>query len=179
MYIVPNLEFQEQTLKWYEKKYEVEIIRIPHFETSNFFRYGTFRNADLEVPIISIKDVYEYLRANTGIEWIAAGERISDSIVRRAMIKHTGSVDKKRGRFFPISHWLKKDIIDYIKFHKLKVGNDSKKLGFSFRSLSGAELSMVKSKFPNDYKKIISLYPFAESAVERYEKYGKEQIPEL
>ena len=28
MYIVPDLSFQERTLEWYEKRYQIEIMRI-------------------------------------------------------------------------------------------------------------------------------------------------------
>lgn len=172
MYIVPGLEFQEALLQWYEKKYSVKIIRLPHFEVSNFFRYGTFREYDFSVPIVSITDIYAYLRTNTEATWIAAGERINDSIVRRAMIKHSGSIDRKRGRFYPVAYWTKRNILDYIQKQKLKLGIDSKKLGFSFKSLDGRELLMIKQEFPNDYQKILQMYPFAEAAVRRYEAYG-------
>ena len=98
MYVVKGLSFQEATLRFYEKKYGIEIIRIPHFQTSDYMRYGIFRVPDEDVPIISTLDCYNYLREKTGIYWIAAGERISDSVVRRAMIKHSSTIDTVRGR---------------------------------------------------------------------------------
>lgn len=173
MYMVPDLSFQERTLRWYEKKYQTEIIRLPHMDTSTCFRYGVFRNVDFDVPIISINDIYKYVRLKTDIWWIAAGERINDSIVRRAMMKKSGSIDVQRGRIYPVSAWKKSEILDYIKFHNLYLGEDSRKLGFSFKSLWGKELSMVKQFFPKDYAKIINLYPLAEAGVKRWEEYGK------
>lgn len=88
----------------------------------------------------------------------------------------------QRGRFYPVAEWKKQEIMDYIKFHKLFLSEDSRKLGFSFRSLAGNELAMVKHAFPEDYEKIIHLYPFAEAGVKRYEEYEqrkKKQISEL
>lgn len=175
MYICPNLSFQERTLEWYEKKYQTEIIRIPHMDASEFFHYGSFRCPDLSFPIVSINDIYKYVRLKTDIWWIAAGERIDDSIVRRAMMKKSGSIDVQRGRFYPVSMWKKREIIDYIKFHNLYLGQDSKKLGFSFKSLWGKELLMLKENFPDDYAKILHLYPFAAAGVKREEEYGNEQ----
>lgn len=90
MYLVPDLEFQERMLKRYEDKYGIEIIRLPHFECSNFLKYGSFTMFDPNVDIVGITDTYEYLRQRTGIHWIAAGERCADSIVRNAMIKQSG-----------------------------------------------------------------------------------------
>ena len=173
MYIVPGLSFQERTIEWYEKRYQTEIIRIPHMDASEFFHYGSFRPPDYTFPIISINDIYHYLRLQTDIWWIAAGERINDSIVRRAMLKKSGSIDEKRGRIYPVMMWNKREVMDYIKFHNLYLGADSRKLGFSFKSLWGKELAMLKKHFPEDYYKVIRQYPFAEAGVRRFEQYGK------
>ena len=174
---MPNLSFQERTLEWYEKKYQTEIIRVPHMDVCEFFHYGSFRIPDFSFPIVSINDIYKWVRLETDIWWIAAGERINDSIVRRAMMKKSGSIDEQRGRFYPVSAWKKQEILDYIKFHKLYIGQDSRKLGFSFKSLWGKELLMLKQHFPDDYRKVLHLYPFAEAGVKREEILnGKEQI---
>lgn len=173
MYLVPGLEFQENMLRWYENRYKTEIIRIPHFEVSNFLKYGSFTLYDDNVDIVGITDTYNYLRLQTGIHWIAAGERCADSIVRNAMIKQSGSIDYKRGRFYPIAYWKKNDVLQYIKYKKLYLSKEQKEIGFSFRSLSGEELSIIKKLYPEDYKKILRVYPFAGAAVERFEKYGK------
>lgn len=169
MYICPNLSFQERTIQWYEKKYQTEIIRLPHMDVGEFYRYGSFRRPDPTYPVVSINDIYQYVRLETDTWWIAAGERIDDSIVRRAMIKHSGSIDVKRGRFYPVSGWKKREIQDYIRFHNLYLGQDSRKLGFSFKSLWGKELLMLKNYFPDDYEKILRLYPFAAAGVKREE----------
>ena len=174
MYICPDLSFQEKTLQWYEKKYQTEIIRLPHMDVSEFFHYGSFRAPDYSFPIVSINDIYKYVRLKTDIWWIAAGERINDSIVRRAMMKKSGSIDEQRGRIYPVSEWKKHEIVDYIKFHNLYLGADSRKMGFSFKTLEGRELMMIKDNFPDDYEKLIHLYPFAGAGVKRVEEYGKE-----
>jgi len=172
MYYVPNMEFQERTVRRYEAKYGVEIIRIPHFETSNFLRYGTYRDADFTVPIVSVSEIYDYLRIKTGIHWIACGERIADSMVRRAMIKHSGSIDEKRGRFYPVCYWNKQDVINYIKHKKLYLPDEYAKIGHSFRSLSDEDVSFVKRYYPNDYQKLLRVYPLAAAAAYRAENYG-------
>lgn len=173
MYICPNLSFQERTISWYEKKYQTEIIRLPHMDVSEFYHYGSFRPPDYTFPVVSINDIYQYVRLKTDTWWISAGERIDDSIVRRAMMKKSGSIDVQRGRFYPVSAWKKKEIMQYIKYHGLYLSPDSRKLGFSFRSLDGNELLMLKNEFPDDYQKILHLYPFAGAGVKRAEEYGK------
>ncbi len=173
LYIAPNLSFQEKQLEWYEKKYNLNIMRLPHPMVSEYFRYGVFRNMNPAVPVIGINDVYSYVRWLTGSYWISAGERINDSIVRRAMIKNSGTLDAKRGRFYPVANWSKKDIFKYIKYHNLRIGNDSRVLGFSYRGMEGNQLYALKEHFPDDYEKIKKLYPFCEAGVRRFEHYGK------
>lgn len=172
MYLVPGLEFQENTLRKYEKYYDVEILRVPHPDLADFMRYGTFRPADFSVPHIKMKDVYSHVRQETGIAWISAGERINDSLVRRAMIKNSGTVDFKRFRMFPLAYWDKYEVMTYIRRKKLVLPRDSAELGFSFSSLSGEELSKIKQVFPKDYERILEYFPLAEVSVYRYKKYG-------
>ncbi len=175
MYLVKGLEFQEKMLRWYENKYNTEIIRLPHFEVSNFLKYGSFTMPDFSVDVVGINDTYEYLRQQTGIHWISAGERCADSIVRNAMIKKSGSIDFKRGRFYPLAYWKKQEVLQYIKQRKLYLSPEQRKLGFSFRSLAGSELSVIKEHYPADYEKILQVYPLAGAAVEHYELYEKQE----
>lgn len=179
MSYVPGMEFQEAVIRKYERKYGVNCIRIPHFETSDFFRYGTYREEDPHVPIVSIRDVYAYLRNETGIYWIACGERIADSIVRRAMLKKSGSIDEKRGRFFPLIYWTKGNVMDYVRVHGLRLPREYDKIQHSFRSLSDEDVAMVKNFFPEDYKKLLGLYPLAEAAAFREEQRHAKQVSDV
>ena len=165
MYQVPGLSFQESTLKWAENKYGIEIMRIPHFEISDFIRGGVFRShQDAEMPKVKINDVYSYVRQTTGAWWIAAGERINDSLVRRAMIKKSGTIDQKRGRFYPIAEFSKDDVQRYIVHHQIKISPESAVLGHSFRSLVPNDMLAIKKHYPDDFRKVCSFFPFAEAA---------------
>lgn len=170
MYQIPNLSFQESAIKYAERRYGIEIDRIPHFELSEFMAYGAFRKEDYSVPIIGMNDVYKYMRVQKDTWWIAAGERISDSIVRRAMMKKSGCIDEGRGRFFPIANFTKSDVVNYIKHHNLKPSPESKILGHSFRSLHPNDIEQIRLHYPQDYKKIVEWFPFVEAGVVRNEK---------
>lgn len=172
MYLVPGLSFQERVLKWAEEKYGITIHRLPHFEVSNFMRYGLFHVEDPSVPIVSITDMYAYLRDKTGIYWIAAGERIADSIIRRAMITKNGTIDQKRGRIYPLAYWNKEHVLTYIRTHRLVTSPEARVLGHSFRSFMPEEIAAVKRLFPEDYERIRRYYPLVEASVRRYEFYG-------
>ena len=175
MYQVKDLEFQEKTLRYYEKKYDINILRIPHFELSEFFAFGTYRLYDDSVPIIKITDVYKYVREYFQTWWIAAGERIADSVVRRAMIKNSSSIDENRGRFYPVAEFRKPHIIQYMKLNNLKLPDEYKTLGHSMSNLSPKTCYLMKTHYPEDYQRIQEWFPFIESAVKKYEWYEKQQ----
>lgn len=172
MFIVKDLEFQEITLRWYEDRYNIEILRVPHFMLSDFLRYGSFRIMDLDVPVIKTIDLYNYIREVTGVYWISGGERIADSIFRRAMIKKSSSIDKERGKFYPLAYWNKAQVMSYVKHKKLPLSLESRALGFSFRSLYGDELKTIKGKFPNDFEKIKNDFPLVEASIKWSEIHG-------
>lgn len=183
MYQVPGLSFQERTLAWAEARYGITIVRLPHWEVSEFFRLGSYHDWDDSVKQTRIADVYGYVREKTGTFWIAAGERIADSIVRRAMIVKTGTIDPKRGRIYPLAHWTKKHVERYVEHHSLRVSEEQAVLGHSFRDLLPKSLAAVKKHYPKDFERIVSVYPLAEAGVKWWEFYGSkkqsEQVPEL
>lgn len=169
MYQVRGLSFQEAQLRHIKHRYGCEVISVPHFELSEMYRYGAFRQMDFSCPIVTVKQLYDYLREKTGIYWIAAGERISDSIWRRAMIKKSGSVDSRRGRFYPLAEWKKKHVMQYVRKHKLKISPESAILGFSFRSFMPKELEKIKEKYPEDYNRIKRDFPMIDVNLKQLE----------
>lgn len=89
-------------------------------------------------------------------------------------LKRCGSIDVNRGRFYPIIYWNKRDIYQYIKAKRLVLPQEYTEIGHSFRSLCGEDVLMVKHMFPNDYEKLLKLYPLAGAAAYR-EEMGNEK----
>ena len=170
MYQFPHLSFSDEQIDWYERRYPgLDIIDLPHPNLSMNMHYGVFRPENSDVPLIGFNDIYNYVRWVTGIHWIAAGERVSDSLVRRAMIKHSGTVDTVRGRFYPVANWNKRDILHYIKVHKLRIGKDSRAMGYSFPGIEQEAITELKRHFPKDYERIERQFPLLGAAVFRQE----------
>jgi len=174
MYLVPGLSFQEAMLRWAEDRYGVTVRRVPHFMLSEWLAAGTFRKQDAAVPIVSIRDIYHHVRLVDQAWWIAAGERQADSIVRRAMMKRSGSIDDARGRIYPVAHFRKADVMAYIRKHRLKVAPEARFLGHSFRSLEPEEMYLVRKFYPADFETIERLFPFVRASVANYERELRE-----
>lgn len=178
MYLVKGLSFQEATLRYYEKRYGIEILRIPHFAVSEYLRYGMYSPPDHSVPIVSTLDTYNYVREQTGIYWIACGERISDSIVRTAMIKHSGSIDDTRGRIYPVAYWTTTQIKDYIAKRRLKLSPETKLFGRSWVGPLPRDMYLLKHYYPEEFEKIVEWYPDSIMALKQFELYHKDEVNE-
>lgn len=182
MYLVPGLSFQEAQIRWYEQKYGLEVMRIPHPMLSTWLRWGCYRKAGYDRQEITFNDIYNYVRIETGAWWIGAGERIADSIIRRAMIKKSGTVDEQRGRVYPVGHFRKADVLAYIKAKRLKLTPEYKILGYSFRGIDPCDMVKIKRHYPADYARIEAMFPFVGAGVFRYEQdeaSRADEIPEI
>ena len=179
-YCVPGLSFNERLLRWYENKYGAEIIQVPVEDMGAMFRYGQYTLPDEFFPVVSETDVINYLRNETGIYWVCTGERIDDSIERRARLKRTGTIDADAGRMFPVAYWKRNECYDYIKFKKLYLGKEQKVLHHSLRIFNPKDMSYIKENMPDDYEKITRVFPFSGAIIERYKlKNGEKQISEV
>lgn len=171
-YVVPGLSFMEAMWSWVERQYGLDVWLFPHFALSNYMRWGLYRMADFSVPIISPGDLYRRVREVTGCYWIAGGETLRDSLMRRGMINNFGTISAKRGRIFPIAHWKKSDIFTYVQRKRLKIAPESGILGCSFGELDPFSLYQIKKFYPQDFEIIRDWFPFADVAVLHYELFA-------
>ena len=169
MYYVRDLEFQEKTLTYYEKKFGKEILRIPHFDTSYFIKDGYFTQPDYSVPILKITDCWNYARNHFGIDWIVSGETVYDSLQRRAMIRSGGAINSKTKRIHPLAEWKKSDVLNYIQARKLRTGVEQNKLGFTAEGFEPLGLIHIKENYPGDFEKMKKVYPIIEAVIKRHE----------
>lgn len=61
------------------------------------------------------------------------------------------------------------NVMSYLKFHRLPLSLENKSLGFSFRSLMGADMAMIREKFPSDYAKIKRDFPLIDASIKHLE----------
>lgn len=172
-YVVPGLEFQERYLRYTEGRYGVKIHRLPHWNLSNLLRRATFRphtNATLSCPALGIAAIEAEVRRRTGIEWIASGEKINDSLERRGMIKSCAGVDPKRRRFYPILDWSDRQVKRYLQVRKIPLAPEYQYLKRSFMPMNERDLAVVREHFPADYKRILEMFPYAEASHYRRER---------
>jgi 3'-phosphoadenosine 5'-phosphosulfate sulfotransferase (PAPS reductase)/FAD synthetase len=120
------------------------------------------------VPIVKIKDVENYVRQKTGMEYVATGERANESVERNAQFKQHGGVDHKRKRFYPCCWWRAQDIFSYMTLHDIPIPPDYKiNAKRSIGDLWVDNMVGIKERFPADFAKIREVFPLIDVQILR------------
>jgi phosphoadenosine phosphosulfate reductase len=181
MYLVRGLRFIEDHLVRVTRQHDVEILFLPHPQLSTYLQNGSFMYVRTDVTKIRkvlFRDVYRSVLASTGAGWIADGQREVDSINRRTWIRTHGALNRKYKRLHPISEWLDAEVYSYLRAKRVPLPvrlGDARMSGFD---LEGPVLRLVKERFPDDYRRILDVFPFAEASVFREELRAKRQASE-
>lgn len=173
-YLVPELEFVEKSLKYYEDFFECHIYRLPHASLYRLLRNLVFQppqNVSKIADAPLVDDNYddtmigEIIRARANLPYdayVGNGVRMADSPMRRLGIKNHGAVNHSQGKFYPIYDWKKADIIAALDEANVKLPIDYKLFGRTFDGIDYRFLKPIKDNFPRDYERIITWYPLAE-----------------
>jgi len=182
MYWVKGLEFQENTLRWAERTYDLKILRLPHWEIPRIMSQqilNYYRPASPEFKQLRLRQVEDYARYKLTGDlsiWMASGEKKTDGMARRGLLNTRGPWDEQRGHFYPLQDWTDKMVWEYLRIRKIptpwvySVGVASRTSGFR-----GSYLHQIKQHFPKDYEKMLQVFPFLEAIRKRYELYGRVQ----
>ncbi len=174
MYVIPGLGFQEQHLHYVEERYSLKIMRVPDWRLAGLLRNAIARHPTpnaTQSPKIKWRDVEQYVRQKTGLHWIASGERCIDSLQRRGMIVASNGICPARGHFYPVGWWRTQDICSFLSQRGVLLSSEYRVMsdGHNFGGVSPQQLYDVKKAYPEDFEKIVKLFPMAEAQVVRHE----------
>jgi len=183
-YVVPGLEFVEESLHYYERLMGCRIKRMPSPRFRAMLGNLVFQPPDrlnviaaMELEAISHNDVQEFVALDEGLDYEtcynAVGTRAKDSMQRALYFQKNGSINHTRRTFYPVWDWDKKRLMDKIRDSGWKLPVDYKIFTSSFDGLYLAYLYQVKKHFPMDYQRILHFFPLAELEIYRYEASRK------
>lgn len=167
MYFIKDLEHINKYLNYARIKYNVEIKEYPHFTLSQYLNdnYYTF-HGNREVANNKIEDIENAARAYFNCEWIVSGIKAADSMVRGFMMKQylLNSISENTKKAYPLSQWKKAHVLAYLKLNKLPmpITYEYKNKKSSGLELNGEILLYLQKNYPNDYKKILEVFPLAD-----------------
>lgn len=180
MYLIPKLEFEEESLTYFEEYFGCHIIRLPHpslYRMMNRLtwqpqeRINTIEAANLpEYDYDELNDLLVNLLDLPDHTFICAGVRAADSPNRRSAINQYGAINWKRRYFYPIWDMNKAGLIDLMNEHQVKLPLDYELFGRSFDGIDYRFLAPLRDYRPADYGRILEWFPMAHMEVMRYEQ---------
>lgn len=176
MYLVKGLSFMDKYNDYISNKYNVEILQYPHYDLNKMLRGSYCIDYKSYIPNITIHTIENAFRHDTKADWIAYGYKSSDSVRRRGYMmkwEHKNTFTKYK-RIAPLEHWTNPQVYSYIKFRNIKLPETfGIKNNFGI-SLEPDVLMGMKKYYPEDYQKVLDVFPFAEVAIQRELMYGKQ-----
>ncbi|NUP12968.1 MAG: phosphoadenosine phosphosulfate reductase family protein [Polyangiaceae bacterium] len=167
MYFVPGLECVERQLEYARKRWGVIIRQYPHWVLADVIHNGTFGKDWVgyeDVPIIELSDIHAMAREESGIALIATGAKKTDSLWRRRMLQAQGKAGETL--IYPVVEWKKLDVLAYLSAHKIPKPDSSGRNATGI-DLSAPSLLWLHDTYPDDFKRLCELFPFAEAVVWR------------
>lgn len=165
MYMHPDLEFEEESLAYYERVFGAHVYRMPSPSIYRLLRYAVFQPPPhlpiiegMELPEFDYDDLFNIVKLAEGLPletFTAVGVTQNDNLNRRASIVRSGAVNMTRRQFFPI--------FDYTK------PKDYHLWGRSFDGLDYRFIAGLKEHAPHDYQKLCDLYGMLDLEILRYE----------
>lgn len=172
LYLVPDISFVDESLKYYEDWFGAKIYNLPHPGLYRWLRNFTFQAPEnlaiIEQAQIVSTDydrLFGYLRRAENLPNqtpVAVGVTQNDSPNRRASIKRYGPFNHKRQQFYPVFDWNKARIVQEIGDSGVKLPVDYEMFGRSWDGLDYRFLQPIADRFPEDYARILELFPMAE-----------------
>ena len=179
-YVVPGLQFVEDSLRYYEDFFGCHIYRLPHRSLFRFL-YAFIAQPPRRVPIIessgladdtiynddTIGDIIRNCEDLPDAAYVGAGVRMADSPYRRIGIKTHGAINHNAKRFYPVYDWKKEDLIRAFDESGVKLPIDYRMFGRTFDGLDYRFLQPLREWFPDDYARVLDWFPFADLEIAR------------
>ena len=179
LYSVPDLEFVERELRYYEDFFKTRIVRLPHpsvYRQLNNLVFQAPENCTIienaGLPDFDYDDIYSIVRQELALThdlYAASGVRARDSLNRWAAIKKYGPLNETKQTFFPIFDFTKADMVKALRESKVRLPVDYRMFGRSFDGIDYRFLAPIKEHYPRDYERILAFFPLADLELKRIE----------
>lgn len=179
LYVVPDLEFVEKAIRYYEDLLGTRIYRMPHPALNRLLINNVYMPPErldvvdaMRLKELDYADIRDAVAASEGLPkgtFDAKGVRAADSMMRRTHFKMRGGINWTKNYFYPVWDWKKAELVGRMRDAKIKVPVDYRLFGRSFDGIDFRFLYPIKQNFPEDYARILEWFPLAELEIKRYE----------
>lgn len=170
-HLVPGLECEERHLRRAEDM-GAKMLRLPLPSSAANMANGVYRpdvNTYTDLGTLTYADVRAVARNRADCKWLASGIRAADSPWRRGMLSEQGGgLNHKSHIAYPVWNWTTAQVRQFLTRKRLPVppvigGKDAGGV-----SLQDASLAWLKQHWPEDFRKVLEVFPFAEAGVMRH-----------
>ncbi|MGW5741568.1 hypothetical protein [Amycolatopsis sp. NPDC003861] len=181
LYLVPGLEFVDESLADYEKFFGVTIPQLPHPSLFRWLNNLTFqvpeRRLIIEAAQLPEPDYVEISRAlcteyydlDPAVTFTADGIRAADSPNRRTAIKGHGPVREHVMKVSPVWDWRVRHVRAALADNRCPLPIDYEWFNRSFDGLDFRFLDPIRRNAPADYARILDWFPLADLEMFRAE----------
>ena len=169
MYLVKDLEHIMRYYNYAKAKYpNIEFVQVPHYALFNYIKTGYMGiKQNTKQRQWTLADITDKLREKLGVEWACYGFKQSDSLNRRLMLRSytdgKEAINWKTKKFYPLSTYKNKEIMDFILDHRLKnpevCGTNKQSSGVDIEDVEYQKY--LKELFPADLEKIYKVFSMA------------------
>lgn len=180
MHFLPGLRCFDAGVDAAERRHGVKIHRVQHWMTINMVAQGVFRPHVKELrgaPKAGVKDIWAQIRKQTGIRLIATGERADETIWRRGQMARCGGFSTEQDHLFPVHDWSEGDVLAYLSARKIPVPRGLGRKNMSGVDLRADTLAYLRDNYPDDYTKILAVFPYAGAQLARQEFLARRPAP--
>ena len=178
LYLVPDLQFVNDALAYYEDWFGCRIAQYPHPSLYRMLNNCVFQSpehrqtiARAGLPKFDYGDIEGIVREKHGVPgaYCATGVRAVDSPYRMAAMKKHGPINAKTLKFHPIWDWNMDRLVTEIEGSGAKLPIDYRLFGRSFDGIDYRFLEPIRRELPEDYFRILEYFPLAELEMKRRE----------
>lgn len=181
-YTVPGLEFEEESIDYFERFFQAKIRRLPHPSMNRQLNAMLFQ-APGNCAVIEAAQLPEYDYVDCFAEYAqdlgiaedtpyATGVRAADSPMRRISYKKHGLWRRGKQMWLPIGDWNKQRTMQAIADSGIRLPVDYQWFKRSFDGLDYRFMGPLKKHAPRDFARILEFFPLIEADLFRYEKMG-------
>lgn len=171
MYFVKDLEHINRFVGYIKARYpRMEFMQVPHWNLTYVMRGGMYCTANPNIKLLKLRNIIDAQRHNLGIGFCFLGMKKADGMNRRLMLKgYENSFYENDGLAYPLADWTQKDVLAYMKMHKLpepvRYGkNASNGVGFNLDCFL-----WLREHYPQDLQKIYDAFPFSQRILFEYD----------
>lgn len=184
MYTVPNLRHLVPYYAYAKKRYpNIEFIQVPHYVVYSYIKAGFMGcKPNPKQRLWTLSDIVEKVKEQKGLEWACLGFKQSDSLNRRLMLRSykdgKEAISWKTKKFYPLSTYKNRDVLDYIRKNNLKAPEsfDRTEQSCGTDITDYDYLKYLSCKYPEDLEAIYKEYPATRVIIQQNEASRKTAI---